>query len=170
MKSFNTRIGRPFRILGTLLILAATSLSAQAENLLMSRTTLPFEQARAVLMSAIEEHGYTIAHEQKCDGGLGDFGYKTDLYRLFFFGKKDEIRALTAKYPQLIPYLPLKIAIIAEDKESIISVVNPDTLEKLFPEPELEIQFARWKSDFESILTDVRKFQMLAETRAAAAK
>ncbi|MGB0713363.1 MAG: hypothetical protein ACPGUC_07365, partial [Gammaproteobacteria bacterium] len=66
MKIFNTSMRRAPRLLGALLLLATASLSAQAENLLMSRTTLPFEQARAVLMSAIEEHGYTIAHEQKC--------------------------------------------------------------------------------------------------------
>ena len=52
--------------------------SVQAENILMARSPNNFEVTLQVAQKSLEQHGYTIAHVQRCDTGLGDFGYKTD--------------------------------------------------------------------------------------------
>jgi len=142
-------------ILLTLLVMVTGT--AWAENILMARSPHNFDVTLQVASKSIEEHGYTISHIQKCDGGLGDFGYKTDLYSLLFIGKPAEIRRLTKKYPKIIPYVPLKLAIYAEEEETLAAIINPMELAPMFPEKELQVQFSRWKSDFDSILDDIRK-------------
>ena len=115
----------------SLLLLALFSLSlstARAEGILMARTTMEFDAALEVLKSSIEAHGYTVAHVQRCDGGMRGMGYETDNYKTIFFGKYDEITRLSKKYPELIPYLPLKMAIYSEGKESILAILNPIVL------------------------------------------
>ena len=130
--------------------------SVQAESILMARSSNNFEVTLQEAQKSLEHHGYTVAHVQRCDTGLGDFGYKTDRYRLLFFGKGKEVRYLTEKYPTLIPYLPLKLAIYAEEEETLAVIFNPEELGKLFPQKELKIQFARWKNDLDSILEDIK--------------
>ena len=131
--------------------------SAQAENILMARSPDNFEVTLQEAQKSLEQHGFTVAHIQRCDTGLGDFGYKTDRYRLLFIGKGKEIRYLTEKYPALIPYVPLKLAIFAEEDETLAAIFNPEELGKLFPQKELKVQFSRWKNDLLSVLHDIKK-------------
>ena len=143
----------------SLLLLALFSLSlptARAESILMARTTMEFDAALEVLKYSIEAHGYTVAHVQRCDGGMRGMGYETGNYKTVFFGKYDEITYLSKKYPELIPYFPLKMAIYAEGKESILAILNPMVLGEFIPDAELNIQLQRWHSDIKSVLTDMR--------------
>lgn len=131
--------------------------AAQAENMLMSRVPLAADTVLAYAQSSIEEHGYSIAHVQTCDDGLGDFGYKSDFYRVLFFGKAEEVRQITAKYPELASYLPLKLAVIAERDETILSILNPEALMPFFADQTVQIQLGRWHNDLVSIFDDVAR-------------
>jgi uncharacterized protein (DUF302 family) len=140
--------------LGVLLVIAA---GASAENMIMARIPMRAELVIEYLNSSVEEHGYTIAHTQLCDGGMTDFGYKSDIYRVVFFGKIAEVRGISERYPELVSYLPLKIAVIAEKDETLLTVLNPEALAPFFADKELQIQFGRWHSDLISIFEDVRR-------------
>ncbi len=133
---------------------AVTQVSAG--HTLMVRTAHSFETAMGILQQTLEEYGYSVAHVQRCDGGMADFGYKSDFYRVVFFGKIDEVRDLSDKYPELIPYLPLKILLFAEKDETVLVALNPLELAELFEPGDLRIQFKRWHSDVTSILQEVR--------------
>jgi uncharacterized protein (DUF302 family) len=137
-----------------LLLLAA--LPAQAQDLLMIRSRQAFPEAMATLQDSIGAHGYTVSRVQRVDIGLTRSGFKTDKYRVVFFGKEKEIKQLTAKHPDLIPYLPLKVAIFAEANETLVVCSNPARFARFFPSPDLAPVFARWESDMHSILDDVR--------------
>ena len=128
-----------------------------AENMIMGRVPMRAELVIEYVKSSVEEHGYSIAHIQLCDGGMTDFGYKSDLYRVVFFGKIAEVRMISERYPELVSYLPLKIAVIAEKDETLLTVLNPEALSPYFADEELQIQFGRWKSDLLSIFEDVRR-------------
>lgn len=144
---------RPLLAAGLLLLSAWSG----AENLLMARVPLEAEVVIEYLKTSVEEHGYTVAHIQLCDGGMTDFGYKSDLYRVVFFGKLAEVRMISERFPELVSYLPLKIAVIAEKDEALLTVLNPDALAPYFTDQDLQIQLGRWRSDLESILADVRR-------------
>ena len=148
-----------------LLLLSLASLPAQAENLLTVRSELNFETTLSLLQNNIESHGYTVAHVQRCDLGMTKAGHKTDLYRVIFLGKLDEMRRLTKDRPDLVPYLPLKIAIFAEGEHTIVSTINPSALGELFADEQLRDQLRRWEGDLRSILHEV---QMARDERVLA--
>lgn len=139
------------------LLLVALGGLAHADNILMARIQLPADLALEYVKTSVAEHGYTVAHIQLCDGGLADFGYKSDIYRVVFFGKIDEVRRITADHPDLVSYLPLKMTVVAEKGETLLSVINPAVLGQFYADSELQIQLQRWTSDLHSIIDDVHK-------------
>ncbi len=134
----------------------ALSTPAGAQELLMARIEQDFNNATETVEAAIRSYGYTVSHIQRCDVALSKFGYKTDKYRIIFFGKLDEVRALTKKHPELAAFLPLKMAMIAEGEDTVLAIMNPTELSTYFPDPDLAVQFKRWESDERAILDDVR--------------
>ena len=130
---------------------------SHADTMLMRRVPLAADIVMAYVQSSIEEHGYSIAHIQTCDDGLGDFGYKSDFYQVVFFGKAGEVRRLSASHPELVSYLPLKIAVIAERDEALLTVLNPQVLTAFFTDEAVQIQLGRRYNDLQSIFNDVAR-------------
>jgi len=129
--------------------------TAMAQDILMIRSSQTFPETMTILQNSIQDHKYVVSRVQRVDIGLTKAGYKTDRYRIVFFGKHDELKKLTDKYPELVPYLPMKIAIFAEKDETILSVLNPSNFTKIINNPELNIIYQRWANDIRSILDDV---------------
>ena len=141
--------------------LIISSVSVQAENMIMARVDISFDNAMILIKEKLNDYGYKIAHIQKCDGGLAEFGYKTGMYKSVFFGKFEEMRHLTAKFPELIPYLPLKIAVMQEDDSVIMAALNPDIFTEVFKKKELRVQFWRWESDVRAIFDEITNHEKL---------
>ena len=133
------------------------SAPAIAEGLLMARTDNQFPEAMTLLQSAISSHGYKITRLQEVNENLARRHFKSDMYRVVYFGKYDEIKQVTAKYPDLIPFLPLSITIFAEGDQAILVASHPRMLEALFPDPSLKPIFEHWENDMVSIMDEVRE-------------
>ena len=131
--------------------------AARADELVMVRSLQAFPETMLTLQEAIRRHGYVISRVQRVDVGLTRMGYKTDLYRVVFYGKPEEIRRLRRDYPDLIPYLPLKLSVFAENGQTLVVGVRPLALWAFFDHPELFDMFARWDRDLQSILDEVRE-------------
>ena len=129
---------------------------ALAGHPLMARTQSSFPDTMLEVQEALKARGYTIAHIQKCDGGLKGMGYKSDFYRVIFFGKLDEVREISEKYPAMVAFLPLKIAVFAEDDETVLATMNPGDLSRMMNDPALEPYFQRWDQDIRAVLEQVR--------------
>lgn len=125
-------------------------------EMIMIRSNEAFPEAMALLQEAISKQGYTLSRVQRVDIGLSAKGYKTDKYRVVFFGNGPQIQQLSAKYPQLIPYLPLKIAIYAEGDNTILITANPAVFNDMFNLPELKPTFNLWLKDISAILRTVQ--------------
>lgn len=138
-----------------LLILFSTE-PAAAEDLMMARSPLMFPEAMTILQQAISDQGYTITRLQQVNENLMRQNYASDVYRVVFFGKYDEVHALAASHPDLVPFLPLNITIFAEGNNAIIMAAHPRTLETFFPDPELKPVFERWEEDLSKIMATVR--------------
>jgi uncharacterized protein (DUF302 family) len=149
------------RLLGAcmLMLSAVWAITARADDLLMVRSPAQFEESMVALQQAIAAQGYTLSRVQRVDIGLTEFGYQTDKYRVVFFGKPDEVRSLSERYPELIPYLPLEIAIFAEADETLLITANPLDLAAVYANPELEKVFVRWERDLRVILDSVRQME-----------
>jgi uncharacterized protein (DUF302 family) len=140
-------------ILGLLLL---PGLPVQAEDLLMARVPMTFPEAMLKLQDTIKKYNHTLSRVQRVDIGLTAKGYKTDKYRIVFYGKADEIRQLADAYPQLIPYLPHKIAIFAEEEETMLVAINPEMLFQT-DDPKLQAIMKKWHQDLQLILKDMRQ-------------
>lgn len=143
-------------VLLVLLCVGLTSVS-HADELFMVRSSHAFPETMATLQEVISRHGYTVSRVQRVDIGLTDSGFKTDMYRLVFFARPDELRDLSQRYPQLIPYLPWPITIFAEGEETLLVTANPAELHALAHNDELKQLFRRWSTEFRAILEEVRK-------------
>ncbi len=140
------------------LLLAALGRPVLADDLLMARAPHPFPEAMLDLQTAIAEHGYHVSHVQRVDVGLGRSGFKTDKYRIVFFGKADEVRELLQRHPALAPYLPLKITLFAEADDTLLTTFDPTMLTRLAPQDaDFILRLKRWKNDLRSIFHEMRE-------------
>ena len=135
-----------------LVCLTLFAVPSRSDDLLMVRAERPFDDAISDLQIAIQDHGYRVARIQRVDVGLASGGYKTAEYRLVFFGKPQEIRELEDRYPELLPYLPLKIVIFAEGDSTLALAYNPAILQTFFKKDALQDQTRRWEKDIRAIL------------------
>jgi uncharacterized protein (DUF302 family) len=144
-------------LFGLCLLLGAAPVSA--EYLLMARSKQGFPETMLALQTVIKEHGYTISRVQRVDIGLTSSGFETDKYRIVFFGKPDEQRHLVRDYPQMIPYLPLKVTLFAEESETVLVSTDYTRLNELATTEELANLFMRWRNDVLSIMQELREAQ-----------
>ena len=128
----------------------------RAEEIVMARSALSFPETMLALQESIRDHGYTLSRVQRVDIGLTGMGYETDKYRIVFAGKPEEIRNLIKKAPQLIPYLPPKISIFAEEEQTILVTAHPKLYAEIAGDAVDPVIFERWASDLQSIFHDVR--------------
>jgi len=138
-------------------LLCSTWQLAQADELMIARSAQNFEDAMSTLQAAIKEQGYKVTKVQRVDVGLEAKGYKTDHYRVVFYGKPGELEALAAQYPDLVPYLPLSVAIYAEEGNTILTTARPGLLKQFYPEADLKPVFERWERDLAKIFDTVRE-------------
>jgi uncharacterized protein (DUF302 family) len=137
-------------------LLLGLSAAAEADQLLMIRSTLSFPEAMMALQNAVTTRGYTVTRVQNVDIGLSKTGYQTDNYKVVFYGKREEVAALAQKHPELIPYLPLNVAIFAEQDNTILVTSRPSVLADFFPAEDLKAQFSRWEKDLIEIVNEVQ--------------
>ena len=146
------------RLLALLLLLSTTGASAVQESLLMMRSTQSFPETMLALQKRLGEYGYTISRVQRVDIGLTSSGFQTDKYRIVFYGKPNEIRDLSKKHPELIPYLPLKLTLFAEQDETLLVALDPTMLRDVVDDEEFHYTLQRWKNDILSIMDEIREY------------
>ncbi|MFO7604247.1 MAG: DUF302 domain-containing protein [Gammaproteobacteria bacterium] len=129
--------------------------SAHADELLMARIHQDFPEAMLRLQAEITKLGYTVSRVQRVDIGLTASGYQTDKYRLVFYGKPAEISHISQQYPEMTPYLPLKIAIFAEADDTLLVAANPVILAPGAPAA-LQQQLASWEADLQKLLAAMK--------------
>lgn len=133
------------------------TLPAAADGLLMVRMDKQFPEAMALLQSAISSRGYTITRLQQVNENLERREFKSDMYRVVYFGKHEEVRQVTAAHPELIPFLPMSVTIFAEGDQTILVASHPQTLQGFFPAADLKPVFDRWEKDITEIMDELRE-------------
>lgn len=143
---------KTFYSIVALLLLTAQS---HATDMYMARSASSFPETMSKLQETIKANNYKVSRVQRVDIGLTAMGYKTDKYRVVFYGKAEENASLIKKYPFLIPYLPLKIAIFAEGEETLMVASNPMLLSNKAA-PKLDPVLKRWEKDLAKIINEMR--------------
>jgi uncharacterized protein (DUF302 family) len=148
---------QPSIIILLFFILPINIVFADHQSLIMGRSLEAFPETMSNLQTAIKKAGYTISKIQRVDIGLTGMGFKTDKYRVIFFGKTEEIIQIPKKYPQLTPYLPLAISIFSEEQETVLTAMSPAFIAPSYNKkhPELASLFIRWEKDIRDIIHQV---------------
>ncbi|HUX29347.1 MAG TPA: DUF302 domain-containing protein [Thiobacillus sp.] len=147
----------PLKWMGAVWLTLLLCMPAAADDLLMARANRMFPEAMTLLQSAISSRGYTVTRLQQVNENLQRREFQSDMYRVVYFGKLEEVRRATARNPNLIPFLPLNITIFAEGDQSILVASHPQILQEFFPDPELKALFERWEKDMVDIMDEVRE-------------
>ena len=124
---------------------------------MMARVSTQFPEAMTLLQSAISSRGYVVTRLKQVNENLDRRDFKSDMYRVVYFGKHDEVRRAAAKEPGLTPFLPLNITIFAEGDRAIPVTGHPKMLRAFYPDPELKPLFERWEKDVLEIMDEVRE-------------
>lgn len=140
-----------------LLLVFVVANPAGAEELMMVRVKQSFPEAMLKFQEVIKTHGYTLSRVQRVDIGLTNMGYKTDKYRVVFFGKEDQNRWIIANHPELIAYLPLKVAIYAEEDDTLLVSPNLDILIAA-RDPKLKKIVSGWQHDLKAMFKEMHDY------------
>ncbi len=132
------------RILVLFAILLSTSVFSNHNELLIERVNTKFSYTWLALDKTIKAHNYKPAYLQRCDFALNERHYKTDKYRILFFGKYDEMKSMSKKYPGLAVFFPLKITVMEEGKHTLIIATPPITLLPLVDSGEDSLTIFYW--------------------------
>ena len=141
-------------LIGFALLLVITT--SRAEGLLMARTIQNFPEAMLKLQDTIRNTGYTISRIQRIDIGLTKSGYATDKYRIVFFATEKEIALISKQYPHLLPFIPWKIAIFAEQQDTLLVSADPMQFSNKHY-PGADKYLLKWQKDIEKILNILRE-------------
>lgn len=132
---------------------------SQADDLMMARSTEDFPETMLMLQTLIKQQGYTASRVQRVDIGLSKSGYATDKYRVVFFGKAKEIKQISERLPEIVPYLPLKISIFAEEGQTILVTLDPTSFDKMYPNSSFSKTFIQWKKDMQAIFNKIQNVE-----------
>ncbi len=122
------------------------------DSMLLTRTDHNFKDTLEIVKKVLHENGFEVAHVQRCDGGLKHMGYDTDKYRVVFFGRIEEVRKLSKEHVELIPFFPFKVLVYAEGDQSVVSIMNPESLKTTIKDKALNAKLEQWKNEFVQIL------------------
>lgn len=148
---------KPLQWMGAVCLALLLCAPAVAGDLMMARVNRLFPEAMTLLQSAISSRGYAVTRLQQVNENLERREFKSDMYRVVYFGKHEEVRQATAREPGLIPFLPLNITIFAEGDQAILVTSHPQMLRDFFPDPELKPLFERWEKDMLEIMDELRE-------------
>ena len=91
---------------GLLLLATIFCTPCSADELLMARSEQLFPEAMTLLQSAISARGYTITRLQEVNENLARREFKSDMYRVVYFGKKGISSGCIAVTAFISSYLP----------------------------------------------------------------
>jgi uncharacterized protein (DUF302 family) len=137
----------------TLLLFSSFSLAIDSFNVVRVNTN--FNNTWQALNDKVDEYNYKTAYLQRCDFALNERDYKSDKYRILFFGEYKKMEYLSRKYSAIVPYLPLKVVVMAEGDNTII-INNP--LQILLPtleDKDKEI-INKWQQDLDKIFAEIK--------------
>jgi len=93
----------PLQWMGTACLTLLLCAPVAAGDLMMARVNRLFPEAMTLLQSAISSRGYTVTRLQQVNENLQRREFKSDMYRVVYFGKYEEVRQATARNPNLYP-------------------------------------------------------------------
>ena len=135
------------------IVVLAWGTLAHSAPLTASRTTDLVDAINGVTAAA-QNNGYELVKVQPIDQALVKRGYPDPGVRILFIGKSSAMDRAMKTNPKLLSVLPLRITLIVEGKEIMVSSDDLEAWKEMFPEPETARLIESWQSDLRTILSE----------------
>ena len=135
------------------LALALIAAFAQAAaSPVSSSKTANMQTALDDLSLALLDHGYTLVKVQPVDQALVKRGYPDPGIRILFIGNASTMDQAIKVNPKLLSVLPLRLTLIVEGKQTLVSSDDLEMWKEMFPDPETARLVDTWQRDLKIIL------------------
>jgi len=104
--------------------------------------------------AAAQNSGYQVVKVQPIDQALVKRGYPDPGVRILFIGKSTTMDQAMKINPKLLSVLPLRLTLIVEGKDTLVSSDDLEMWKEMFPDPETAQLVDTWQHDLKSILGD----------------
>ena len=136
----------------TLLVLFWGSLAHAAP--LTAIRTMDLPDAIDELTAAAQNSGYQVVKVQPIDQALVKRGYPDPGVRILFIGESSTMDQAIKVNPKLLSVLPLRLTLIVEGKQTLVSSDDLEMWKEMFPDPETARLVDTWLRDLKIILGD----------------
>ncbi len=136
----------------TLLVLFWGSLAHAAP--LTAIRTMDLPDAIDELTAAAQNSGYQVVKVQPIDQALVKRGYPDPGVRILFIGESSTMDQAIKVNPKLLSVLPLRLTLIVEGKQTLVSSDDLEMWKEMFPDPETARLVDIWQRDLKIILGD----------------
>lgn len=126
---------------------------AQAGPLVVTRS-IGLPEAIDGLTAAAQNNGYELVKVQPVDLALVKRGYPDPGVRILFIGNSSTMDRAMKANPKLLSVLPLRLTLIVEGKEILVSSDDLEIWKEMFPDPEAARLIESWQRDLKLILGD----------------
>ena len=135
-----------------LLVLFGGSLAHAAP--LTATRTMDLPIAIDEVTAAAQNSGYQVVKVQPIDQALVKRGYPDPGIRIVFIGKSSTMDQAMKTDPRLLSVLPLRLSLIVEGKQTLVSSDDLEMWKEMFPGPETARLVDTWQRDLKTILGD----------------
>ena len=139
--------------LACLLLVLFWGTLAHAAPLTATRT-MDLPVAIDVVTAAAQNSGYQVVKVQPIDQALVKRGYPDPGIRILFIGKPSTMDEAIKINPKLLSVLPLRLSLIVEGKDTLVSSDDLESWKEMFPDPETAKLIETWQRDLNIILDD----------------
>lgn len=127
--------------------IACFSLLTACKEIEITQSENDFPDTMSQVQTSLADKGYSIIRIQALDQGLGMAGYKINRYRIIFFGKAKDFKAIQSSHPGFTVFLPLSITVY-EDKGKIFLQSMPfAAMKDLALDQKQAAMVLRWHDD-----------------------
>ncbi len=121
---------------------------------LTAARTMDLPVAIDEVTAAAQNSGYQVVKVQPIDLALVKRGYPDPGIRILFIGKATTMDQAMKINPKLLSVLPLRLTLIVEGGETLVSSDDLETWKEMFPDPETAQLIDTWQRDLKIILGD----------------
>jgi len=121
---------------------------------LTAARTMDLPVALDEVTAAAQNSGYQVVKVQPIDQALVKRGYPDPGVRILFIGKSTTMDQAMKINPKLLSVLPLRLTLIVEGKDTLVSSDDLETWKEMFPDPETAQLVETWQRDLKIILGD----------------
>jgi uncharacterized protein (DUF302 family) len=136
----------------TLLVLFVGTMAHAAP--LTATRTMDLPDAIDAVSAAAQDIGYQVVKVQPVDKALIKRGYPDPGVRILFIGDASTVDQAMKINPKLLSVLPLRLTLIVEGKNTLVSSDDLDMWKDMFPDPETARLVDTWQRDLKAILSD----------------